>query len=145
MAAEARATTALAEADREGLDPEDLAGELERLSGHGATLTALLPAERRLTELRAQESAHAESLGAVHREQELAAAEHAHLRAQVDLMSRDLAVSAEAVQRLPRLEAEATALRAAGTAAADPGPAPRRTRPGDRRPRGRRLSAARPA
>ena len=118
-AAEARAAAGLGEADRHGVDPDDLAGELDRLSGRVATLTALLPAERHLTELRTHERTHAEELAALRRDDELAVAEQSHLLARVALLSTDLAASASAVQRLPQLEVEAAALRAAETAGAD--------------------------
>ncbi|HEY3531203.1 MAG TPA: SMC family ATPase [Nocardioides sp.] len=59
----------------EGVDPDDLPGELERVTHALAGLTALLPAQQRLVELQGQASASAESLARLEDDERLVAAE----------------------------------------------------------------------
>src|SRR5699024_820246 len=88
--AEARASASLDAAVRGGVDVDDLPTERERVTEELAALTALLPAEQSLTDLREQESGHAELLQALARDDELATAESTSLTARVTELEHQL-------------------------------------------------------
>ncbi len=117
--AEAAADAALAEVGPAGLDVADLPAELTRISHEVSTLTLLLPAEQRLTELRAERDARSVDLAAVRRDAELAEAEGATLTGLLIRIEREIDDAAEAVRTVTAVEAEAERLRAVAEAHAE--------------------------
>ncbi|HEX3295204.1 MAG TPA: SMC family ATPase [Nocardioides sp.] len=100
----ATAQTSRAAIELDGLDPDDLPAELERLTRSLAGMSALLPAEHRLSELRAEEQTGLASLsrltdteGLVAAEAETTAACLAELTAHLDAtrVSGDVVAEAE--------------------------------------------------
>jgi DNA repair protein SbcC/Rad50 len=111
-----RASASLDAAAREGLDVSDLAAELERVTEELAALTALLPAEQSLADLREQEATHLASLQALADDDELAAAEATSLTARVAELEHQLELVDEAAQALPPARVAVDDLRAVAVA-----------------------------
>ena len=130
------AHAALAEATACGLDVADLPAELARLTHELSALTVLLPAEQRLTELRARHESRADALRALRRDDELAAAERSTLTRLVTRLESEVRGAVAAERALPAVEAEAVRLRTVVAAHADARASAGRAHPGDRRPLG---------
>ena len=112
--AEQRAATTWASAAEAGdaaaagadLAGADLEARLERVEVELAGLTALLPAERQLAELRSEESRRRRDLEALAETERLERAEAAALDARAGQLADELAAADEAVQALPAAESE---------------------------------------
>ncbi len=117
--AEERAACSRAEAARAGIDVDAVPEELERMSEELATLTALLPTEQLLDELRGQETHRLGQLQELTRATELADAEAASLAA----LQRELRAAVEAADAaardVPAAERAVDELRTVATARAD--------------------------
>ncbi len=113
------AQAALAGANARGLDVAELPAELGRLSHELSALTVLLPAEHRLSELRARHESRADALQALQRDDELAAAEGVTLARLVARLDAEVRGAVEAERALPTVEAEAVRLRAVAEAHVD--------------------------
>ncbi len=114
--AERRATASRESAARAGVDVEALSSELETTSEQLATLTALLPAERLLDELREQETALLVQTRQLTDEDALADAEATSLAALDADVVRALDDSDAAARAVPAAEAELEHLRTVATA-----------------------------
>ncbi|HEX4688865.1 MAG TPA: SMC family ATPase [Nocardioides sp.] len=111
--AESRAAASSAAAAPGGFDADDLAAEIRRLTDQAASLTSLLPAERRLAELREQAAADAGRLRSLAADAELAAAEEESLTSVVHELENAAVAADAAVRDLPAAEAVAAGLRRA--------------------------------
>jgi DNA repair protein SbcC/Rad50 len=111
--AETRAISSLASAASGGFDVDDLSAEILHLTDELASLTSLLPAERRLAELRDQEAAHGEQLRILAREGELASAEVESLTALVLELESAVEAADTAVRDLPAAESAVAGFRSA--------------------------------
>jgi DNA repair protein SbcC/Rad50 len=114
--AQARATASGETATREGIDLATLPAELERTSEELATLTALLPAERLLDELREQEAAGLAQVEELARDDELAGAETTSLAASDAELRAALEAADASAHALPGAESELEHLRTVATA-----------------------------
>jgi exonuclease SbcC len=100
-----------AEIENDGLDPDDLPGELERLSESLAGLSALLPAEHRLSGLRAQEQTSVATLSRLTDSERLVAAEAEATAARMAELTANLErtkVNGEVMAEAERAAAAAT-------------------------------------
>ncbi len=114
--AERRATVSRTTAAEHGIDVAALAGELERTSEELATLTALLPAEHLLDQLREQETSLLAQVEDVDRADDLSRAELTSLAA-LDLELREAVTEADtAAHAVPAAEAELEHLRTVANA-----------------------------
>jgi exonuclease SbcC len=100
-----------AEAGLSDVDVSDLPAELERASEQLASLTALLPSEKLLAELREQRTHHEGLLAELVRDHELAIAEATSLTALEDELRRSLTIAEESVESVPAAEVEVDRLR----------------------------------
>jgi DNA repair protein SbcC/Rad50 len=116
VAAEQRAMVSSASAAREGIDLGSLPTELDRTSEELAALTALLPAEQLLDELREQEATATAQLEELEREDALAGAEASSLAALDGELSADLDAADEAARDVPAAETDLEHLRTVATA-----------------------------
>jgi DNA repair protein SbcC/Rad50 len=105
-----RATQAGARLAAEGIEPDDLAVELDRATNELACLAALLPFEERLSVLREQESARSAQLRVLCDADEVAVADSAALLVLTGELERELEDVAEAVAGLPSAESEVARL-----------------------------------
>jgi DNA repair protein SbcC/Rad50 len=119
--AEERATGSVASLVAQGIEPDDLTAELDRVTDELAGLTALLPAERRLSELREQEAARSERLRVLSEADELATADTASLQVLNRELEAELESVTEALAALPAAESEAARLEAVAHAHDDAG------------------------
>jgi exonuclease SbcC len=110
-AAERRVAASQQAATRLGLPVEEAPAELERTAQELTRLTALLPAERQLDELREQQSGHRARLAELSGVDELAAAELASLSTLEAELEEAVAATQEAARALPTQEADADRLR----------------------------------
>ena len=113
------AHAALDEATARGLEVSELPAELGRLTHELSALTVLLPAEQRLTELRARHESQADVLQSLRRDDELAAAERSTLTQLVTRLEGAVLGAVAAERALPAVEAEAVRLRTVVDAHAD--------------------------
>ncbi len=110
--ATARASASRDAAAREGLAVHDLPTELERITEQLAALTALLPAEQSLADLREQEATYVEQLSRLADDEQLAAAETTSLTTHVVELEHQLAATDEAAGRVPAAQVAVGELRA---------------------------------
>jgi len=114
--AERRVAASQEAARSHGINIEAVAAELERTGQQLATLTALLPSEQLLDDLREQHAGHQTRLAELSREDELATAGAASLSTLEGELKEAVAAAEEASRALPAHEADVERLRRVTTA-----------------------------
>jgi len=114
--AERRAAASQKVATGHGVSIEAVSDDLERTAQELARLTALLPAEQQLDDLRERQAGHQQRLAELSREDELATAEVASLSTLEGEVKEAVAAAEDAARALPLHEADVVQLRRVTTA-----------------------------